>query len=126
MSIIKISKFIAVVIVTTLLSGCFDEVKSKFLGESELNVNCNVNGFGTGYCSITNTGNGEGTICGKVTIISNKAASEWSFSKPRRSSQVYCSGRVKPSSTVQLQVKVPGVREICKSMSNCSLKWSET
>ena len=65
-----------------------------------------MNGFGSGSCSFTNTGNAEGAICGKIIVSRH-------FDQKKIESNYLCSGAVAPSATNKVEFSIPGTNDLC-------------
>jgi hypothetical protein len=100
----------AAVLSVPLIGGC------GFFGEPDIQVNCSINKLGTGSCTFTNIGDGSGAECGRVTLTQQYLSGE------SRSSELICSGKMEPSSTVVLDVSVSGARGIC-GHTTCGYSW---
>lgn len=91
--------------VSVLLTAC---------GKPVINEECVMNGFGNGTCSFTNTGSSEGSMCGKITVVT-KSGSE------KAESSNFCSGTITPNSTNQVGFNVPSTNKMCSNSSG----WTE-
>jgi hypothetical protein len=102
----KLKLFVSLVFFAILLTGC---------GKSEITPSCVMNGYGQGSCSFTNTGDGSGSTCGfiEVSIPSFIRIAPEEHDKWSRSSTVFCSGDVKPSSTNEVGFHIMGVDDLC-------------
>jgi len=101
---------------TMFFGGC-----DKISGTPKLTQNCVMNGFGSGHCSFTNTGDAKGSACGKIKV--NKKAGGSGLE-----SSVFCSGELKPNSTTKVDFAVPGVNSLCEGgdwRENCEFGFVE-
>ncbi len=83
---------------TALLLAC---------GRSHVSSTCSVNGIGAGRCDFTNDGSATGTLCVTVYVHDLRGRSA------PASSDVICSGDVRPRETRNVSFSVPGVRQVC-------------
>lgn len=92
----------------------------SLFGKPEINVSCSINGYGSGECTFTNTGNASGKVCGKVKLVNT--VSYW---KKPIYSETICSGKVEESSSVAVSVHLSGASDLCDYSSSCSYAWEE-
>lgn len=98
-------------------------------GKADLNVDCSVDGFGTGNCQFTNTGNRSGRMCGRVVVF--RSGPHWGFRSGQlypgdwRESEIFCSGEVERSDTRSVPFQVPEVRELCDPSGTAYESWRD-
>lgn len=101
------------------------------LGDAKIKTTCSIKGSGSGKCTFTNTGNASGKVCGKVSMNIIDSRFKRKESDPDKIySTEYCSGKVEPSSSVQIDVDIPGISDFCyyspsSTDSNCAYSWEE-
>ncbi len=91
----------------------------SFLGTAKISETCAINSHGLGKCTFTNTGDGSGTVCGKVVM--NKTYEK----TDTRESDVICSGSVEPLSSKSIDVHIPNSNDFCVYSSSCEYSWVE-
>lgn len=106
-------------IITTLLFALSTSflIGWSLMGDPKIDVTCSINGFGSGKCNFTNTGDASGKVCGKVVI--NRP-----YDSETISSEKYCSGKVETSSTISIDVHIPGFTDYC-ILSDCNYSWKD-
>ena len=108
MNLKVVFKILIIILCIPLIATC------DFFGDPKIDVTCSINGFGSGECQFTNTGNASGTLCGKVIITSKLLEST--------ESKTICSGKVEHSSTNTVSVHIPGMKELC-DYTVCTYSW---
>lgn len=89
--------------------------KKPSVSSVELKYNCVMNGYGTGYCTFTNTeSRGTGARCGSIKVLRRDG-------QKSVTSEVFCSGQVEPSSTKKVDFSIPAVNDLCDAPEG---KWS--
>jgi len=84
-----------------------------------------MDGYGSGKCVFTNTGDGSGAVCGKVVVKFRYSGDQMT------ESPVFCSGDVKPSTSTEAQFFVPNMEDVCYTnisgswTERCNLYWNE-
>jgi hypothetical protein len=76
-------------------------------GKAKIEQNCTMNGMGAGACSFTNTGDGEGAVCGTILVVRVDGVEGMARSNK------FCSGKVGESSTTKVEFSIPDVRTVC-------------
>lgn len=98
-------------------------------GLDEININakaniknsCVMNGLGQGSCSFTNTGEGSGSVCGRISVRDL-------YYQEIATSSIFCSGKIKTLSTNQVNFSIPDVIYRCPrglTGSNCDFQFIE-
>ena len=75
-------------------------------GKPRIEQQCTMNGLGEGKCAFTNTGDGEGAMCGVVRVFRKDGSREIV-------SNTICSGKLAESSTINIEFSMPETREFC-------------
>lgn len=116
---------LATIVVLLAILGGVLMVGASTLGvyQPKISQECTMNGFGSGDCRFTNTGQRSGSACGHIVVDRNiGAASE--------SSAIFCSGDVAQSSTTSVPFVVIGVNKMCAATEKpwtevCSFRFVE-
>lgn len=103
-------KFILILALLFSVIGC--------KGEPNISTKCLMNGLGRITCEYTNTGKGEGSVCGFVRVFKKDNDDK------KINSDTFCSGPVRPKETKKLKTLFVDVREFCKSIYNDG-KWGD-
>jgi len=105
------SKLIALVLLATPVLGGW-----TLFGSPKIDVTCELYGTGAGSCTFTNSGDGAGTECGKIVVTNPR-------NKETMPSQLYCSGKLEPSSSVSINVSAP--TNFWSECRGCSWSWEK-
>lgn len=97
-----------ILMVLVALAMVYALVSCEKKQNAELTYTCAMNGYGSGSCTFTNTKEGTGSQCGKVTVKNTT-------DQRSASSAVFCSGKVDASSSKKVDFLVTEVREICET-----------
>ena len=89
-----------------------------FFGDSKINVTCSINGYGSGKCTFTNTGDASGKECGNVFI-----AESYGEKEVVALSETICSGKVESSSSVTIDVSINAFKDKCAYSESCVYSW---
>jgi len=76
---------------------------------SKIESHCTMNGYGTGKCSFTNTGEGAGNLCVNIRVF--KAEDPGKYLE----SSTICSGKVDVKESKSKDFTVAGVNDLCGS-----------
>lgn len=107
MSSSKMTKVMLVILSAVVFASC---------GKAKIESNCVMNGMGSGTCHFTNTGDGKGSICGRIVVVKYETGE-------KVQSGLFCSGILPKNTTNSVQFSVPEVSDFCES-GTYTISWT--
>ena len=104
-------KLFITILSATVISACGQTGSG---GGANVDVRCNMNGFGQGTCQFTNLGSSKSAICGHIMVVEKWGTTIIRNPKTAQSG-TFCSGNVPPATTTSVNFSVSNASDVCRA-----------